>query len=518
MSEKEYIVSLERGVDPASFAAEMTQSSGNTTIPKRSVDVANKREASHRNTHYALTEEEAEKLKNDPRVKGVEIPPDQRDDISIGLRGRQTADFTKTTNDVGSYVNWGLRRCISPANPYGTQSIVSGDYTYSLDGTGVDVVIQDSGIQLDHPEWEDANGVTRLQPIDWYGESGVSGDAQSPYHYRDYDGHGTHVAGIAAGKTYGWAKNSRIYAMKVSGLEGSGDVGGIPVVYAFDAIKLWHRQKTPDPITGLRRPTVVNMSWGYGSYFYNVDRGVYRGSAWTSSNNVGQYRDASRGMVGRFVDPTFGYRFGTRVTSVDVDMQELIDEGVHVVVAAGNYSQKIDVPGGLDYDNYFINTSNIGYFYNRGSSPYDDEAFIVGNSDSVVYSSTLEQKAESSETGPGVDLYAPGTDIMSACSDTNQFNAPPYYLDGNYKQTNISGTSMAAPQVSGHLACLLQLKPNISTSNLKTKVLNQTARNKIYSTGLNNDYSNLRSISNGNNRFLITPYSNEYSFSIERNS
>ena len=120
MSEKEYIVSLERGVDPASFAAEMTQSGGNTTIPERSVDVANKREASHRNTHYALTEEEAEKLKNDPRVKGVEIPPDQRDDISIGLRGRQTADFTKTTNDVGSYVNWGLRRCISPANPYGT--------------------------------------------------------------------------------------------------------------------------------------------------------------------------------------------------------------------------------------------------------------------------------------------------------------------------------------------------------------------------------------------------------------
>ena len=518
MAEKEYIVSLERGVDPASFAAEMTQSKGDETIPNRSVDIVNKRESSQRNTHYALTEAEVEKLKNDPRVKGIEIPPEQRDDISIGLRGRQTSNFTKTTSDVGDYVNWGLRRCISPVNPYGTQSTVSGDYTYNLDGTGVDIVIQDGGIELNHPEWLDANGETRLQPIDWYSESGISGDVQSPYHYRDYDGHGTHVAGIAAGKNYGWAKNARIYAMKVSGLEGPGDAGGIPVVYCFDAIKLWHRQKAPDPITGIRRPTVVNMSWGYGAYFYNVDRGVYRGTSWTSPDNTGIYRDTSKGMIGSLYDQTYGYRFGVRITSIDVDIQEMIDEGIHVVIAAGNYSQKIDVPGGLDYDNYFVNTSQVGYLYNRGSSPYDDEAFIVGNSDSVAYSSSLEQKATSSETGPGVDLYAPGTDIMSACSTNNQFSAAPYFFDGEYRQTNISGTSMAAPQVAGHIACLLQLKPNMSTADMKTKVLNQTSKNIIYSTGLDNDYTNLRSISNGNNKFLLTPYSREYSFSIERNS
>ena len=35
-------------------------------------------------------------------------------------------------------------------------------------------------------------------------------------HYTDDDdGHGTHVAGIATGKTYGWAKNANIYAMNI---------------------------------------------------------------------------------------------------------------------------------------------------------------------------------------------------------------------------------------------------------------------------------------------------------------
>ena len=68
MSEKEYIVSLKRGVDASNFKAEMTQSSGDANIPARSVDVADQRILSTRNTHYSLTDEEAEQLKNDSRV------------------------------------------------------------------------------------------------------------------------------------------------------------------------------------------------------------------------------------------------------------------------------------------------------------------------------------------------------------------------------------------------------------------------------------------------------------------
>ena len=95
-------------------------------------------------------------------------------------------------------------------------------------------------------------------------------------------------------------------------------------------------------------------------------------------------------------------------------------------------------------------------------------------------------------------------------------SAVDYHLDDNFKQVNISGTSMAAPQVSGHLAQILQMRPDLTPDQMKSKVLNQTGINKIYTTGLDNDYTDSRSISNGNNKFLFTPYSNEYRMSIGR--
>ncbi len=501
--EKEYIVSLKKGVDYDAFWNEIENASDEDGfVPSRRVDIVNNRDASLRSCHYALTDSEAELLRQDPRVFGVEIPPQQRDDLVIGHNARQSSNFTKTTSDSGNYVNWGLRRCISQNNPYGTSTTVSGDYTYTLDGTGVDVVIHDSGLEVGHPEFTDANGMSRVQQIDWYSASGVSG-TQSVNHYRDYDGHGTHVGGIVAGKTYGWAKNARIYSLKVSGLEGSGDENtGISITDCFDVVKLWHRNKPVDPVTGYKRPTIVNMSWGYGAYFSNITGGSYRGVAWTGTS-----RDTSKGMIGS--SSLFGYRHAVRVSSVDSDLQELIDEGVHVCIAAGNSYQKIDVSGGLDYDNYYTSSFYGNVYYHRGSSPYSTEAFMVGSIDSTSYSSSLDQKSVFSESGPGVDIYAPGSDIMSSCSNTNAFSALSYYLNSSYKQTNISGTSMASPQVCGVGALYLQLYPQASNEQLKTLVHNSTVTSTMYDTGLDNDYTNQRSIRGGPTRYLYMPYNSE---------
>ena len=61
MSEREYIVSLNKDVDYDAFNAEMIASTGaGNTVPERAVEVANARPASHRNTHYSLTDAEAE--------------------------------------------------------------------------------------------------------------------------------------------------------------------------------------------------------------------------------------------------------------------------------------------------------------------------------------------------------------------------------------------------------------------------------------------------------------------------
>jgi len=515
MAEREYIVSLNKGVDYDQFWDQIENASTEDGfVPTRRVDIVNERPGSLRSCHYSLTEAEASQLQDDPRVFGVEIPPDQRDDVEIGLSAIQTGDFTKTTSDSGDFVNWGLRRCISNANPYGSGLTENtGQYTYNLDGEGVDVVIQDSGIQPDHPDFNDANGVSRVQQIDWYAESGLPG-TQNANHYRDFNGHGTHCAGIAAGNTYGWAKNSRIYSVKVNGLEGSGDSGtGISISDCFDVIKLWHRNKPIDPRTKRKRPTIVNMSWGYGSYFYNVTGGNYRGTSWSGSSRRTDY-----GMVGTFASFFYGYRYGTRVASVDADLQELIDEGVHVTIAAGNTRQKIDVLGGTDYDNYF-NSSSFGSFryYNRGGSPADDEAISVGNIDSGVHGTGVEQKAISSENGPGVDIYAPGTDIMSTTSTINEFSSGDYPADPSFKICNISGTSMAAPQVCGVGALVLSANPHMTPAQLKSYLTNNCTVDTIYTTGLDNDYNDSRSIKGGNNRYLYNPFNSQYVFRILEN-
>jgi subtilisin family serine protease len=498
MSEKEYIVSLNKGVDYAAFNQEMIVATGAGDIPGRSVDIANHRHASQRNTHYMLTDSEAESLKNDGRVYGVTLKDDPS--ISIGVNAVQTGDFTKTTLDRGNFLNWGMRRMNESTNPYNGVS-VTGGYNYTLDGTDVDVVIQDTGIQKDHPEWQDASGVSRFTEIDWYTESGISG-TQNANHYRDYHGHGTHVAGTIAGKTYGWAKNAKIYALKVSGLEGSGDSGtGIAVSDCFDVIKLWHRNKPVDPAIGVKRPTIVNMSWGYGTTFTNITGGNYRGTPWTDT-----VRQTDKGMIGRPGD----FRHVVRVASVDTDIEEMIDEGIHIVVAAGNTYQKIDVEGGVDYDNYYTKTGVGTVYYHRGGSPYSTEANIVGNVDSTAHVGGLEQKAASSETGPGVSVYAPGTDIMSAMSTTNIFGATtinnPYPANSNFLINNISGTSMAAPQVSGVLALWLQLNPAATPAQGLT-FINATAKTaQLYQTGLTNDYTDARSLLGGTNRFAFNKF------------
>ena len=516
MSEKEYIVSLNKGVNYEAFNQEMIAATGAGDIPGRSVTVANARPASQRNTHYSLTDAEAEALKNDPRVYGVTLLPELDPNLVIEPRAIQTGDFTKTTLDRGEFLNWGMRRMNATANPY-VGNIVSGGYNYTLDGTGVDIVIQDSGIQADHPEFQDANGVSRVQEINWTTASGIPGmPSQNANYYRDYDGHGTHVAGTAAGKTYGWAKNARIYSMKVSGLEGFGDSGtGTSVTYVFDAIKQWHNSKPVDPATGAKRPTVVNMSWGYLRYYNSVTSMTYRGTTYTGGDIDTTTKRWNFGLP-----PTtrgLSYATNVRIASVDTDIEELIDAGVHVMIAAGNRSHKIDVPGGDDYDNVLVaNTGSVEY--NRGSSPYSIRAHIVGNIDSAIDSGGLEQKASSSETGPGVSVYAPGTDIMSAMSTTNAFGATtlnnPYPANSSYLINNISGTSMASPQIAGVTSLWLQLNPE-ATPEQGLNFINTVAQSaKIYNPGTDTDYTNTRSLLGGNNRFGFNKFNSETQMSF----
>lgn len=513
MTEREYIVSLHRGVDANNFNQDMIASTGAGAIPNRNVDVADARPGSYRNTHYALTDAEAETLRNDPRVAGVELPPDQIEDIQIGYNATQTESFEKTTSDTAAVVNWGLRRLNETTNPY-TGNTAPGGFNYTLTGEGVDVVVLDSGVQFGHPEVYQGGGQVaqdeRLQRINWYTEAGITGTQPGGF-YNDYDGHGSHVISVAAGHTFGWAKKSHIFSMKIAGLEGPSDPqNGIAVNQCFDLVKLWHRNK-PVQANGYKRPTVVNLSWGYSSYFTNIAGGEYRGTPWTETT-----RQTDKGMIG--VYDGNAYKYPIRLVSIDTDIQEMIDEGIHVVIASGNTKQKIDIPGGVDYDNYYYTTSSPSTkrYYHRGGSPYDDEAIIVGNLDSTVHGGGLEQKASTSETGPGVTCYAPGTDVMGASSQNSVYTTAPYQFGNSfYKQMNISGSSMSAPQVTGLLALYLQINPGATPVQSKLWLQGNLQESLIYDTASDDDYTDDRSLLGGNNGIPFNPYNSNATVTVK---
>jgi len=504
--EQEYIVSLKEGVDYEKFWFEMeTNTPNGVFIPDRAVDIVDERLGSKRCCHYSLTDYEAETLKRDQRVLDVELHPKLRTDIEVGFRLEQTGNFTKTSLSSGNYLNWGLLRCTATDNFYGTGSSYLGrNYPYHLDGTGVDVVISDSGLQVDHPEFTNAAGASRVQLIDWYAASGnVIAGTQNANHYRDMNGHGTHVAGIASGKNYGWAKGAQIYSVKVYGLEGGGDVGtGISITNSQDVIKLWHLAKPVDPTTGLRRPTVVNMSWGYSSVPGTITSGNYRGTAWTATDansNTATLRKNNYGIQS-------GYRIPLRQSWLDTDIEEMLAAGIIICIAAGNSPYKADLSTGNDYNNYLIDSGGTRY-YHRGSSPFSGTkgCFMVGNIDATPFSASQERAVLSSTRGPATTIWAPGTNIVSSTSNTNAYSGTSYHLNSNYKQVNIGGTSMASPQICGMVALYLQVNPGATPQEAWNFMVNNS-QSTIRSTGLDNDWSDSYSLHGSPARVAFMPF------------
>lgn len=535
---KEYIVTVNKGVDWREVHNDLINDTtadatvDSSIIPDRECECCNERAVNKRNTHYHLTDEEATALRNDPRVMAVTDPttiPEPTPTASF------VGDFNRTSTSSGAQANWGLKLHTSEYNPY--QNLTSdpgmGEYEYALDGTGVDMVIVDTGIQVGHPEWEDADGNSRLQQINWFTESGVSGTQPTNF-YTDVNGHGTHCIGTMAGKNFGWAKNARIYNITLYSNTGN----NISWNNMIDCLIGWHNNKSG---ADAGRPTVVNMSFQYSWFLktnvtpnqvvlsstgYDVTGGNHRGTGHTETvrSNLTQY-----GVVGSS-RPDIGagyYLFGRKYASIDADVEQLINNGIHVCTAAGNNYMKIDHPGGTDYNNYLtFEDGGITYYqyYHRGKSPSTfeggdtfqtsatavnsgdiNEGFEVGAIDSADTSQgnfiNWSRKTNFSDTGPAVEIYTVGRQVISA-QPNNQGST--YFADSAWRQAKYSGTSMAAPQMCGMMGCLLQAHPDWTPAQVKNWVI-ANAKEDLHTTGLTNDYTDSDSVMGGTNRRAYFP-------------
>lgn len=267
-----------------------------------------------------------------------------------------SVDATQTSSTP-----WGLDR-LDQAGP-----TLDGRFTYDdKAGQGVRVYVVDTGV----------TGGTQLSGRLAAGTN-TTGDANGT---ADCHGHGTHVAGIAAGTTFGVAKKATVVPVRVLGCTGGGTTS--TVIAGLDWIASTH----PAGVRG-----VVNLSLG-----------------------------------------------GPRDTPLDAAVEALEEQGFVVVAAAGNETADACTksPAGAP------------------------SVLTVGASDEH------DARADFSNYGPCLDLFAPGNRIVSTSL---------VYESGAELR---SGTSMAAPHVAGVAALALSRHPSATPAQV-AQTLTSSARQVV---------------------------------------
>jgi subtilisin family serine protease len=288
-----------------------------------------------------------------------------------------------------------------------------------ITGAGVGIAVVDSGIATWHDDL--TNRSTRQYP---YGNQRVSAFVDFvngralPY---DDDGHGTHVTGVIAGNGYdssgqkaGMAPDASIVSLKVLDANGRGTISNI--IAALDWVLANHSKY------GIR---VVNVS---------VTANVTE-SYWT--------------------DP------------LTLAAKRLVDAGVVVVAAAGNRGRNASGQaqyGGIGAPANAPWVLTVGASSTNGTSTRADDTMASFSSRGPTY---LDWAAKPDLVAPGVgtvSMAAPGSTLVSLnlsslIAGTLSTGTPPYL--------SLSGTSMAAPVVSGVVAQMLQVNPGLTPNAVK---------------------------------------------------
>ncbi len=286
------------------------------------------------------------------------------------------------------------------------------DQTLTNKGTGVDVAVLDTGIDLDHPDLDLVSDDDLLQS----GKNCIN-SRKAP---DDDNGHGSHVAGTIAARdnaltnsAVGVAPGSKLYAVKVLNRQGSGRRSQI--ICGID----WVTGRNTGAISG-GAIEVANMSLG---------------GAGSDKGNCGNHEDAYHLAICRSVNKDGAYGSYPGTTYVVSAGNGSEDAANHVPAA---YDEVITVSALADYD---------GAAGGKGESPGECTTGFGGDDTFATFSNY----------GSDVDIAAPGVCIRST------------YKSGGYARG--SGTSMASPHVAGAAALYKQANPSASPSDVKAGVI-----------------------------------------------
>ena len=290
------------------------------------------------------------------------------------------------------------------------------------DGAGVGVAIIDSGITPWHDDLTDAAGVA--QRVDRFVDF-VNARLTA---YDDY-GHGTHVAGVIAGNGFdsngaraGIAPGARLIALKVLDASGKGRISD--VIAALDYV-IAEREAL-----NIR---VVNLSVATGVYeSYNAD-------------------------------------------PLTLAARRVVEAGIVVVAAAGNHGSS---PAGRTQYAGITAPGNAPWVLTVGASSHGRTS--AREDDTVAAFSSRGPAAIDYVAKP--DLVAPGVGIESLSDPASAFYTTKarYLLSGAVPTSFLpylsqSGTSMAAPVVTGTIALMMQANPALTPNQIKA-ILQYTAQ------------------------------------------
>ena len=492
-------------------------------IPNRRITCISEMQCSSKRSVYEMSINEAEVLRQHSKVEWVEKSSmhnptllEQRkydeefDKHTDTDRFRQAVTNRRTSGNPGSTLNftqWGLYRHQSTTNNFGSSTTIDADCQYSLTGKNVDVVIMDTGVRWDHPDFLkpgvssfSTKADTRVRDIlihgaeeygiNWASEGLVAPGSGSLSNYTEanvlssssFNGswHGSHVAGTAAGNQFGAAFEANIWT--IACVDRS-DVGWSEPSDGFDYIKVWHKNKPINPETGLKNPTVVNCSWGHRQFIrydltYNA---TFRGTSYTKTEIEGAANVVP--AVYYLATNSVYYEFTSRRTTGQTEADELVNDAdcqnVVLVCAAGNSNGKQEVKGGTDHDNEFTSgtfyySSGYDAYYNRSGTPAitregeDDAVIKVASLDSTRQSGSQERTSWFSDRGPNIDVWAAGSTILSP--NSSGYQDP---RNNSFYNQYFNGTSMATPNTSGVIAQHLESNPTATRKDVRKWLLSK---------------------------------------------
>jgi serine protease AprX len=323
-----------------------------------------------------------------------------------------------------------------PINPLIVRSVstVKADAAraaFTAMGDQIVWAVLDSGIEKDHPHFTLHKNLEldeALEPKDFTGKGSQMSD---PF------GHGTHVAGIIAGELRASAEEK----LKASARHRD-EHGNV----TFDRLELDHIAGMAPRCKLLSLKVLDDNGAGMASNLITALEYIQR-----LNGNGRRLRVHGVNMsVGYDFEPEW---FACGQSPLCVEVDRLVRSGVVVVVAAGNTgygwlegTSRGTVAAGMDLT---INDPGNAALAITVGATHRDEPHTYG----VSYFSSK------GPTGDGrlkPDLVAPGEKIVS-CAAGNKRQPPNGAVDG-FDYVEDSGTSMAAPHVSGVIAAFLSIR------------------------------------------------------------